>query len=62
MRIGDAYAWTPECFIGERGGTLGGKPVARKAHGRIVYINQKHRFFMAEAELNGRVIRECFKF
>lgn len=62
MKIGDPYTWTPECFFGQVRGTLGGREIARKAHGRVVYINHRHRFFLAEAQLNGHTIRECFKF
>ena len=31
-------------------------------HGRIVYINEDHRYFTAEANVGGVVIREWFKF
>lgn len=32
------------------------------AHGRVVYINEAHRYFTAEAEVNGIRLRESFKF
>lgn len=32
------------------------------AHGRVVYINEEHRHFTAEADLNGKKLRESFKF
>lgn len=28
----------------------------------IVYINEAHRYFTAEAEINGNKLRESFKF
>lgn len=31
-------------------------------HGRIVYINEAHRYFTAETEVNGIKLRESFKF
>lgn len=34
----------------------------RTVHGRIVYINEAHRYFTAEAEVNGNRLRESFKF
>ena len=30
--------------------------------GRIVQINAAHRWFQIEAEIGGRLYRECFKF
>jgi hypothetical protein len=32
------------------------------AHGRVVYINEAHRYFTAEADINGQKLRESFKF
>lgn len=32
------------------------------AHGRVVYINEVHRYFTAEADINGKKLRESFKF
>ena len=32
------------------------------AHGRVVYINEAHRYFTAEAEAHGYKLRESFKF
>lgn len=32
------------------------------AHGRVVYINEAHRYFTAEAEANGIKLRKSFKF
>ena len=32
------------------------------AHGRVVYINEAHRYFTAEAQINGKKLRESFKF
>ena len=31
-------------------------------HGKIVYINEAHRYFLAEAIVFGYALRECFKF
>ena len=34
----------------------------KTVHGRIVYINERHRYFTAEADINGNKLRESFKF
>lgn len=34
----------------------------KTVHGRVVYINERHRYFTAEAEVNGIKLRESFKF
>lgn len=62
VKVGDTYSWTPDGFINERSGSIAGKELPRVVHGRIVFINRAHRFFLAAAELNGHTIRECFKF
>ena len=32
------------------------------AHGRVVYINEAHRYFTAEAQIDGKTLRKSFKF
>lgn len=61
MHIGEPFSWTPAAFEG----STGIMSVATKettAHGRVVYINEAHRYFTAEADTNGNKIRESFKF
>lgn len=29
------------------------------AHGRVVYINEAHRYFTAEVDLNGKKLKRC---
>lgn len=60
MNIGDTYTWTPSAFEGASG--PGSFEKLRTVHGRIVYINEAHRYFTAETELNGIELRESFKF
>lgn len=60
MNIGDTYSWTPAAFEGASG--LGSFEKLRTVHGRIVYINEAHRYFTAEADTNGNKLRERFKF
>lgn len=61
MFIGEAYSWVPTSWEGANGivSALGKKGTA---HGKIVYINEDHRYFTAEACVEGAVIRESFKF
>lgn len=61
MFVGETYSWVPTSWKGSNGivsalGKKGG------VHGRIVYINENHRYFTAEANVGGVVIRESFKF
>lgn len=61
MQIGETYSWVPTSWEGANGivsalGKKGG------VHGKIVYINEAHRYFTAEEEVNGAKLRERFKF
>lgn len=60
LNIGDTYTWTPAAFEGASG--LGSFGKLRTVHGRIVYINEAHRYFTAKADINGNKLRESFKF
>ena len=60
MNIGDPFSWTPAAFEGASG--ICGFEKLKTVHGRIVYINDRHRYFTAEAEANGIRLRESFKF
>lgn len=60
MRINDTITWTPAAFEGANGIMSVGR--YGEVHGRIVYINRKHRYFTAEADINGYKLRESFKF
>lgn len=55
MNIGDTYSWTPAAFEGASG--ICGFEKLRTVHGGIVYINERHRHFTAEAEVNGIRLR-----
>lgn len=60
MYIGEPFSWKPAAFEGASG--LGSFEKLRTVYGRIVYINEAHRYFTAEAEINGKKLRESFKF
>ncbi len=34
----------------------------RPVRGKIIYINEAHRYYLAEAIVFGYALRECFKF
>lgn len=55
--IGDPVTWTPAAFWAAAfpGALL-------ELHGRVVYVNEPHRFFVVEADCNGTPLREAFKF
>lgn len=61
--IGQRVTWTP-CAYRNVDGTENWKSTREKrpVHGEVVYINEAHRFFLAEALVFGYMLRECFKF
>ena len=61
MQIGETYSWVPTSWEGANGivSSLRTKGVV---HGKIVCINENHRYFTAEANVGGVVTRESFKF
>ena len=61
MYIGGPFSWKPAAFEGSTG-IMSVTTKATTAHGRVVYINEEHRYFTAEADLNGKKLRESFKF
>ena len=63
MYIGEPFSWKPAAFEGSNG-IMSVTTKETTAHGRVVYINEAHRYFTAEAEadINGKRLRESFKF
>ncbi len=61
MYIGEPFSWSPVAFEGSNG-IMNVTTKETTAHGRVVYINETHRYFTAEAEINGKKLRESFKF
>lgn len=61
MRLGERVTWTPSAFEAEVSGQ--GADRVRKTRtvtGRVAYIHPEGRYYMAEAKVNGAVLRECF--
>lgn len=61
MYIGEPFSWKPAAFEGSNG-IMSVTAKETTAHWRVVYINETHRYFTAEAEINGKKLRESFKF
>lgn len=61
MYIGEPFSWKPAAFEGSNG-IMSVTTKEMTAHGRVVYINEAHRYFTAEADFNGKKRRKSFKF
>ena len=61
MQIGETYSWVPTSREGANG-IVSSLKTKGTVHGKVVYINEDHRYFTAEANVGGVVIRESFKF
>ena len=61
MFVGETYSWVPTRWEGSNG-IVSALRAKGTVHGKIVYINVNHRHFTAEANVDGVVIRESFKF
>lgn len=61
MHIRDPFSWKPAAFQGSTG-IMNITTKETTAHGRVAYINEAHRYFTAEADINGNKLRESFKF
>lgn len=62
--LGEKFYFTPAAFVGEFNNPArsGRRDVPRSVTGRVVYINDNHRYFDVEYEVNGVKLREAFKF
>lgn len=61
MYIGEPFSWKPAAFEGSNG-IMSVTTKETTAHGRVIYINERHRYFTAEAEVNGIKLIESYKF
>lgn len=61
MQIGETYSWVPTSWEGANG-TVSSLRTKGTVHRKIVYINEDHRYFTAEANVGGVIIHESFKF
>ena len=59
--IGEPFSGKPTAFEGSNG-IMSVTTKETTANGRVVYINEAHRYFTAEADINGKKLRESIKF
>ena len=60
--IGDPYSWVPEVFSEHVHLSSIKLGAVARLNGRVVLVNEAHRFFRVEAAFPGGTLRECFKF
>lgn len=60
--VGEPLCWTPAAFTHNTDNSAGVLGLTVRVSGRIVYVNEAHRWYRAEASFPGGTIRECFKF
>lgn len=60
--VGEPICWTPAAFTHNSDKTEYILGITVRVSGRIVYVNEAHRWYRAEASFPGGTIRECFKF
>ena len=60
--VGEPICWVPAAFTEHNSGVAGMLGAAVRLSGRIVYVNEAHRWYRAEASFPGGTIREGFKF
>lgn len=57
IKLGAKVTFIPDAFT-----RIENADIPVEITGRIVYINREHRYFRVEAEVNGYLLHECFKF
>ena len=66
MKVGDPWDWKPTaftCVSKIKGASVApGEDFDPIVRGYIAWINAEHHYFLAEAHVNGYVLRECFKY
>lgn len=58
--VGQPWSWVPTAFSAFSDKTLGILGATTRVNGRIIYVNEEHNWFRAEATFAGGTIRECF--
>ena len=60
--VGDPFSWAPSAFTEHSNCTAALLGASVMLHGRVIQVNEAHRWFRVEAICPGGVIRETFKF
>lgn len=61
MYIGEPFSWKPAAFEGSNG-IMSVTTKETTAHGRVVYINEAHRYFTARPISTGRISERASNF
>ncbi len=59
-KVGDPVLFAPYAFIHPAETRM--QEIVYALDGRVIYVNEAHRYYVAEAACNGYMIRESFKF
>ncbi len=59
MKVGDEITFVPVSWVT---GSMSELTLRYKVKGKVIYINNAHRFYVAEGEVYGHLIREAYKF
>lgn len=57
VQLGEIVTWKPMAFWD---GMFPG--AIHELTGRVIYINEEHRYYVAEADCHGTPLREAFRF
>ena len=60
--VGDPYSWAPSAFTEHANNVAQMLGASVMLHGRVIQVNEAHRWFRVEAICPGGTIRETFKF
>lgn len=62
-QVGDPLPFIPSAFVRyAQEDSRMVKNVPIKLNGRVVYVNREHRYYVVQAQCNGAVLNEAFKF
>ena len=63
VKIGEKVSFIPEGFAdGPIVTGPGGEKLSSRVTGRVIFVNEQHRYYLVEARVNGSRICESFKF
>ncbi len=60
--VGEPFSWEPAAFTEHCANVTLALGSTARISGRIVYVNEAHRFFRVEGRCEAGILRECFKF
>ena len=60
--VGEPFSWEPAAFTEHCANVATFLGATSRINGRIVYVNEAHRYFRVEGRCEAGILRECFKF